>query len=127
MCLVLSKLLGHTRERWNKSVMSIRRRYSKEADFADLIHFVEDEATLVNDPLLLKEALSGCVDKRKQLKAYAITANENTSRLLNSCPLYQRDHDLDKYEDFMKKSIEDRSNFFAKNKLCNGWLYANIF
>ena len=127
MCLVLSKLLGHTRERWNKSVMSIRRRYSKEADFADLIHFVEDEATLVNDPLLLKEALSGCVDKRKQLKAYAITANENTSRLLNSCPLCQRDHDLDKYEDFMKKSIEDRSNFLAKNKLCDGWLYANIF
>ena len=53
--------------------MSIRRRYSKEADFADLIHFVEDEATLVNDPLLLKEALSGCVDKRKQLKAYAFS------------------------------------------------------
>ena len=27
MCLVLSKLPGHTRERWNKSVMSIWRRY----------------------------------------------------------------------------------------------------
>ena len=50
MCLVLSKLPGHTRERWNRSVMSIRRRYSREPDFADLIHFVDDEATLVNDP-----------------------------------------------------------------------------
>ena len=115
MCLVLSKLPGHTRERWNRSVMSIRRRYSREPDFADLIHFVEDEATLVNDPLFSKEALSGYVDKRevpvkrKQLKTYVITANEDTSRLQNSCPLCQRDHDLDKCEDFMKKSVEDSS------------------
>ena len=98
MCLVLSKLPGHTRERWNRSVMSIRRRYSREPDFADLIHFVKDEATLVNNPLFSKEALSRYIDKRevpvkrKQLKAYVITANENTSRLLNSCPLCQRDH-----------------------------------
>ena len=126
MCLVLSKLPGHTRERWNRSVMSIRRRYSREPDFADLIHFVEDEATLVNDPLFSKEALSGYVDKRevpvkkKQLKTYAITANENASRLLSSCPLCQRDHDLDKCEDFMKKSIEERSKFLARNKLCYG-------
>ena len=53
--------------------MSIQRRYSKEPDFSDLIHFVEDEATLVNDPLFLKEALSGCVDKRKQLKIYTFS------------------------------------------------------
>ena len=126
MCLVLSKLPGHTRERWNRSVMSIWRRYSREPDFADLIRFVEDEATLVNDPLFSKEALSGYVDKRevpvkrKQLKTYVIAANEDTSRLQNSCPLCQRDHDLDKCEDFMKKSVEDRSKFLAKNKLCYG-------
>ena len=126
MCLVLSKLPGHTRERWNRSVLSIRRRYSREPDFADLIHFVNDETTLVNDPLFSKEALSGYIDKsevpgkRKQLKTYAITSNKNTSRLLNPCPLCQRDHDLDKCEDFMKKSTEDRSKFLAKNKLCYG-------
>ena len=50
MCLVLSKRPGYTRERWNRSVMSIWRRYSREPDFADLIHFVDDEANLVNDP-----------------------------------------------------------------------------
>ena len=43
----------------------------------------------MNDPLFSKEALSGYIDKRevpvitKQLKTYAITSNENTSRLLN--------------------------------------------
>ena len=126
ICLVLSKLPGHTRERWNRSVMFVWRRYSREPDFSDLIHFVEDEATLVNDPLFSKEALSGYVDKRevpvkrKQLKTYVIAANEDTSRLQNSCPLCQRDHDLDKCEDFMKKSVEDRSKFLAKNKLSYG-------
>ena len=80
----------------------------------------------MNDPLFSKEALSGYVDKRevpvkrKQLKTYVITSNENTSRLLNSCPLCQRDHDLGKCQNFMEKSVEDRSKFPAKNKLCYG-------
>ena len=65
MCLVLSKLPGHTRKRQNRSVMSIRRRYSRELDFANLIHFVEDEATLMKDPLFSKEALSEYIDKRE--------------------------------------------------------------
>ena len=35
-----------------------------QENLADLIHFVEDKANLVNDPLFSKEALSGYVDKR---------------------------------------------------------------
>ena len=51
----------------------------REPDFADLIHFV-DEATLANDPLFSKDALSGYVDrkeapsKQQQLKIYLTTA-----------------------------------------------------
>ena len=133
MCLVLSKLPGHTRERWNRSVMSIRRRYSREPDFADLIHFVGDEATLVNDPLFSKEALSGYVDKRevpvkrKQLKTYAITVNENASRLLNFCPLRQRDHDLDKCEDFYEEINRGQMQVSCKEQALLWVLYANIF
>ena len=80
----------------------------------------------MNDPLFSKEALNGYVDKREvpvkreQLKTFVITASENKSRSLNSCPLCQRDHDLDKCKDFMKKSIEDRSKFLARNQLCYG-------
>ena len=54
---MLSKLLGNIREKWNKNAMNIRRRHSREADFADLIHFVDDEAKLGNDPLFSKEVL----------------------------------------------------------------------
>ena len=60
----------------------------READFADIIHFVDDKATLANEPLFSKEALSGYVDKkettnqRKQLKAYLIAAEERAEELV---------------------------------------------
>ena len=60
LCLVLSKLPGHTRKRWNRTVMSTWRKYSREPDFADLIQFVEDEATLVNDPLFKESIRWAC-------------------------------------------------------------------
>ena len=44
MYLVLSKLPGNSREKWNRTVLNIRRRHLREPDFADLIHFVDDEA-----------------------------------------------------------------------------------
>ena len=62
----------------------------------------------------------GFSKKKKKIKTYVITSNEKTSRLLNSFPLCQKDHDLDKCEDFKKKSIEDKSKFLANNKLCYG-------
>ena len=65
MCLVLSKLPGNSREKWNRTVLNIRRRHLREPDFADLIHFVDDEATLANDPLFSKDALSGYVDRKE--------------------------------------------------------------
>ena len=43
MCLVLSNLPGHTRERCSKSVMSIRRRYSREPDFVEPLLLVTNE------------------------------------------------------------------------------------
>ena len=64
-CLVLSKLPGNIRETWNKNVMNIRRRHLREPDFADLIHFVDDEATSANNQLFSKEAFSGYVDKKE--------------------------------------------------------------
>ena len=65
MCFVLSKLLRNSREKWNRTVLKIRRRHLREPDFADLIHFVDDEATFANDPLFSKDVLSGYVDQKE--------------------------------------------------------------
>ena len=80
----------------------------REPDFADLIHFVDDEATLANDPLFSKDALSGYVDrkeapsKRRQLKTYLATAKEKSGKSKDVCYLCQNNHDLDKCQEYMK-------------------------
>ena len=87
------KLPGNTREKWNRNAMNIRR-HLRELDFADKIHFVDVEATLANDPLFSKEAVSGYVDKkeapnrRKPLKTYLTAAEEMTDKIVNVCQLY---------------------------------------
>ena len=87
------KLPGNSREKWNRNAMNIRR-HLREPDFADKIHFGDDEATLANDPLFSKEALSGYVDKkeapnrRKLLKTYFTAAEEKTDEIVNVSQLY---------------------------------------
>ena len=126
MCLVLSKLPGNTREKWNRNVMNIRRRHLREPDFADIIHFVDDEATLANDSLFSKEALYGYVDKkeapnqRKQLKTYLTAAEEKTEEIVNVCQFCHKSHDLDSCPEYKKKSVEERSKFLFQKKLCYG-------
>ena len=131
MCLVLSKLPRNTREKWNRNVMNIRRRHLRELDFEDLIHFVDDEATLANDPLFSKEAFSKYVDKkeapnqRKLLKTYLTAAAEKTKEIVNVCPLCQKSHDLNGCPDYKKRATEERSKFLFQKKLCYG-CYAPI-
>ena len=57
MCLVLSKLPGNSRQKWNRTALNIRRMHLREPDFTDLIYFVDDEVTLANDPLFPKDVL----------------------------------------------------------------------
>ena len=106
--------------------MNIRQRHLRELDFADTIHFVYDEATLANDPLFSKEALSGYVDKkeapnrRKQLKTYLTVGEEKTDKLVNICQLCKKSHDLDSCPEYKKKSAEERGKFLFQRKLCYG-------
>ena len=73
--------------------MNVRKRHLKEPNFPEIIHFVDDEAILANDPLFSKEPLSGYVDKkeapnrRKQLKTYLTASEEKTEELVNVCQL----------------------------------------
>ena len=96
------------REMEQKETFEIRRRHLREPDFSDLIHFADDEATLANDPLFPKDALSGYVDrkeapsKRWQLKTYLATAKEKSGKSKDVCYLCQNNHDLDKCQEYMK-------------------------
>ena len=118
ICLMLSKLPGNTREKWDRNVMNVRRRHLRK-----LAHFVDDEATLANDPLFSKDAFNRYVDKkeapnrRKLLKTYLTAAEEKTEEIVNICQLCQKSHDLDGCLDYKKESVEERSKFLFQKKL----------
>ena len=49
--MLLAKLPGHTRDKWARHVLNIRRKQMREPDLVDFIELVKDETLLVNDPL----------------------------------------------------------------------------
>ena len=55
--MLLAKLPGHTRDKWARHVLSIRRRQLREPELVDFIEFAKDETLLVNDPLFSKSAI----------------------------------------------------------------------
>ena len=56
-------------DRWNRTVKAVRRKQIREPDLQDLIQFVEEEITLMNDLLQPREALheyTKCPEKQNQ-------------------------------------------------------------
>ena len=51
ICLLLTKLPGYIRERWNRCVLQLRKREFREPSMADLLSMFDEECTLVNDPV----------------------------------------------------------------------------
>ena len=63
--LLLAKLPAHTRDRWARHGLSIRRRQMREPDLVDFIELVMDETLLLNDPLFSKSATDIVRDHQK--------------------------------------------------------------
>ena len=63
ICMILVKLPLHLQDRWNQNTLLLRRRDSREPTLIDFANFVEDEMTLVNDPLYSREAVSQYLEK----------------------------------------------------------------
>ena len=49
LCVLVSKLSGDLRDRWNKKVQSINRRYGSEPCLSDFSGFLNEETILLND------------------------------------------------------------------------------
>ena len=57
LCVLVSKLPGGLRDRWNRTVQGIRRSYGREPCLSDFSGFVKEETILVNDPIFSREAV----------------------------------------------------------------------
>ena len=63
ICMILAKLPLHLEDRWNRNTLLLRRKDSREPTLIDLANFIEDDMTLVNDPLYSREAVSQFLEK----------------------------------------------------------------
>ena len=51
LCVLVSKLPGGLRDRWNRTVQGIWRSYGRELYLSDFSRFVKEETILVNDQM----------------------------------------------------------------------------
>ena len=131
--MLLSKLPGQLRDRWNREVYSIGAKHSREAELKDLISYVDMETALVSDhPLFSKENVEQYldkrdvkVDKRRWVRSYAIRSEEELkekrdkdTKENDKCVMCGACHDLDNCSVSMSQTIEDWSKVLLRNKLC---------
>ena len=57
LCILVSKLPGALRHRWNKRVFAIRQNFKKEPCLSDFTKLANEEIILVSDPIFSREAV----------------------------------------------------------------------
>ena len=135
LCMLISKLPGGLMDRWNRTLQAIRRKQIREPDLQDLMKFIEEETILMNDSLFFGEALHEYTKgpekqnqrRLKQMKNCFVKVDKkkdvcDSSGLKSSlkCQFCDANHDLDDCQVYNELSVEDRSSFLKKNKLCYG-------
>ena len=63
ICMILSKIPGFLQDRWTRHVHKIRKNEAREPGLLDLTNFIQDEMTVVYDPLFFREAVRQYEDK----------------------------------------------------------------
>ena len=119
ICIVVSKLPGSLRDRWNRKVYQIRSSMYREPNFNDLVKFIETETIIATDPLYSKEALtevagtksSGEESKQKTVRTFVA---------ILKCAYCEKKHDIDKCFAFKALELKDRGKWLLKQRLCFG-------
>ena len=129
ICMILSKTPGFLQETRNRHVPKIRKNQAREHGLLDLTNSIEDEMTLVNDPLFSREAVRQYQDKPlkphkpKKIQSSAIKETSgNKKRKTSKCPICEGQHDIEECTTILELAVEDRSKTIYKKRLCYGCL-----
>ena len=57
LCSLLAKLPGNMKNRQNRLAYNLRIHQQTDAEFADIVNFVEEEIILLTDPMFSRDAL----------------------------------------------------------------------
>ena len=55
LCSLLAKLPGNMKDRQNRLANNLRRHQERDAEFADLVNFVEEQKILITDPMFSRD------------------------------------------------------------------------
>ena len=122
LCMLLSKLPNGIIDRWNRTAYSIYKNHECEPSLSNLIEFVDQEKTLVNDSTFSQEAIgifSGKSEKSLERKSRKIKTMA-TETAVEKCPFCGGNHDVEQCEDFKKSTVNERSKTFFRKRLCYG-------
>ena len=70
--MLLSRLSGSVRDKWSRNVLTIHRRYKREPDLTDFIHFVNN-VTIVTNPISSKQAVEQYMDRKPNSRRSKVT------------------------------------------------------
>ena len=137
LCMLIAKLPGGLMDRWNRKVQAIRKSHLREPDLQDLVMFVEEETVLMNNSLFSIEALhpeksvyvkarilKNCYTKADEKNEMTVEQTETVAS--TKCKFCNGNHDSDKCQFYHEITVDDRSSFLKKNRLCYG-CYAEIY
>ena len=119
-------------ERWNRKVLNIRRCPVREPTLNDMTDFIGEETILMNDRLFSHKVLADYhtklehPDRQKRMKNYTIKAEDENKKDVrgssednsSKCKMCNGRHDLDECKAFNDMTVEERSKFLSKQKLC---------
>ena len=111
----------------------MRRVHSREPQLFDLANFVENEMTLMNDPLYSRDATSQYIERNqkfikskrftvKTVKAEKLGKMDISKKLKvgNRCPLCSENHDIEDCVFFIQQTLEKPSKLLYMRKVCYG-------
>ena len=147
--LVSSKLPSYSGVKWCRHAHEARTKSKKIVTFGDFVKFVKEEAELANDPIFSPSALKAerkksdtpfrmgrrtrpsKGDNSSSASAFAVSSTQPHNSFVppskpsaeqpdQTCPLCNGQHTLVKCNKFLKKSVDDRSEFLRSKGLCYG-------
>ena len=114
------------KDKWNRLAYNLRRHQERDAEFVDLVNFVEKGIIFVTNLVFSRDALDSFMDKAQRsdhrnrgVKTYGtktdITGEEEKCR--SPCHMCKKNHDMNNCKKYLEFSVNERSSYLAKNKL----------
>ena len=105
LCMLVSKLPNGLIDMWNRTAYNIRKRQECEPSLSDLIKYVDQEATLVNNLMFSREALEYYSEESERYRSVKSLAIETK---ISDCPFYSATHDIEECDELKKLSVNER-------------------